>query len=437
MKMRKRWLVTVYATAASLCSYGSEPLRLSLQQLFNIAEAHNASIQSYKTAVEEANEGIDVAKVSRLPDFEAAASVSYLGNVQIWDRTLKNRLTAKTPHFGNNFALMARQTIYSGGAITSGIRMARLNKEMTEVEAEENRLRVRFLLTGQYLQLHSLRNQETVFNLNIALTDTLISQTRHRMEQGIALENDITRYELQRENLLLGRTRIKDAQSIISHQLTTTLGMDTTIQILTDDNFTVSLHPGESESEWQQTAVQNNIALQKADIGTRMAEQNVQLQRAERLPKVALTAENHFDGPVTFEIPTLDKNINYWCIGVGVTYNLSSLWKNDKSLRKAHTAVRHSQQRQREATEALENAIQAAYTNYLTAFAELNAQQKSVELALQNYRVIQKRYENGLALITDMVDAANVKVDAELALVCARINVIYNYYQLKYVSNTL
>ena len=99
--------------------------------------------------------------------------------------------------------------------------------------------------------------------------------------------------------------------------------------------------------------------------------------------------------------------------------------------------MRHSQQRQREATEALENAIQAAYTNYLTAFAELNAQQKSVELALQNYRVIQKRYENGLALITDMVDAANVKVDAELALVSARINVIYNYYQLKYVSNTL
>ena len=64
-------------------------------------------------------------------------------------------------------------------------------------------------------------------------------------------------------------------------------------------------------------------------------------------------------------------------------------------------------------------------------------QQKSVELAVQNYRVIQNRYENGLALITDMVDAANVKLDAELALVSARINVIYNYYQLKYISNTL
>ena len=60
-----------------------------------------------------------------------------------------------------------------------------------------------------------------------------------------------------------------------------------------------------------------------------------------------------------------------------------------------------------------------------------------MELATQNYRIIQNRYTEGLALITDMVDAANVKLDAELALVNARINVIYNYYQLKYISNTL
>ena len=437
MSSRKRWLVAVFATAASLCANGREPLKVSLQQLFDIAEGHNASIQSFRTAIVEASEGVSVAKAARLLDVEATASVSYLGNVQIWDRPLKNRFTATTPHFGNNFALMARQTVYSGGAITSGIRMAKLNQKLAEVEAEENRQRVRFLLTGHYLQLHNLRHQETVFNQNIALADTLILQTRHRMEQGVALENDITRHELQRENLLLGRARVRDAQRIISHQLTTALGLDTAIVILPDDDFVAELSPKESEAEWQQAAVLNHTGLQKADIGTRMAEQRVRLQRAELLPKVALVAEDHFEGPVTFEIPTLDKNINYWYVGVGVTYNFSSLWKHNKSLRQARTAVHHSQQQQREASEEVENAIQAAYTNYLTAFTELNTQQKSVELAVQNYRVIQNRYENGLALITDMVDAANVKLDAELALVSARINVIYNYYQLKYISNTL
>ena len=437
MIQKRRWLTTLFVVARVLCAQAQEPLRMTLQQLFATAESHNASIQSFQTAVEEAEDGIEAARVAWRPDIEATAAVSYMGNVKIWDRPLKNKFTAETPHFGNNFALMARQTVYSGGAITSSIRLARLGREMAEVEAEENRQRVRFLLTGHYLQLHNLRNQEEVFDQNIALTETLIHQTRKRMEQGVALQNDLTRHELQLENLRLGRARVQDAQRIISHQLATTLGLDSAVTILPQEDFTAMECPQEGEPLWQQLAAANHTGLQKAALGTRMAEQKVQLERSERLPKVALVAEDHFDGPVTFEIPTLDKNINYWYVGVGVSYNFSSLWKNSKRLRQARTAVRHSQDRQREATEGVENAIQAAYTNYLTSFTELETQQKSVELAAQNYRIIQNRYDNGLALITDMVDAANVKLDAELALVSARINVIYNYYQLKYLSNTL
>ncbi len=437
MKKRSRWLVAVCATANVLCATAQEPLRMTLQQIFTTAETHNASISSFKTAIKEAEDGVAASHSARLPDLEATASVSYLGNVNIWDRPFKNRFTAETPHFGNNFAVMARQTVYSGGAISSGIRQAKLGHEMARVEAEENRQRVRFLLTGHYLQLHNLHNQEEVFNQNIALTETLISQTRSRMEQGVALQNDITRHELQLEQLRLGRARVQDAQRIISHQLTTAIGIDTTVVIVPQEEFHTELCPTDGEAEWQLLATSNNTTLQKALIGTKIAEEKVKTERSERLPKVALVAEDHFDGPVTFEIPTLDKNINYWYVGVGVSYNISSLWKRNKHLKQARTAALHSQDQQREAREGIENAIQAAYTNYLTSFTELKTQQKSVELAVQNYRIIQNRYENGLALITDMTDAANVKLDAELALVSARINVIYNYYQLKYISNTL
>ena len=437
MTHERRWLTATFAAASVLCASAQEPLRMTLEQLFATAEAHNASIQAARTDVEEAALGIEAARAAWRPDVEATASVSYMGNVKIWDRPLRNKFTAATPHFGNNFALMARQTVYSGGAISSGIRMAELGRKMAETEAEENRQRVRFLLTGHYLQLHNLRNQQEVFVQNIALAETLIGQTRRRAEQGIALENDITRHELQLEQLRLGRARVEDAQRIITHQLATVLGVDSTVAILPEDDFSAVLCSQDGEAAWQQTAVAHHTGLQKAAIGTRMAEQKVQLERSERLPKVALVAEDHFDGPVTFEIPTLDKNINYWYVGLGVSYNFSSLWKNNKRMRQARTALVHSQQEQRVAAEGVENAIQAAYTDYLTAFTELRTQEKSVELAVQNYRIIQNRYENGLALVTDMTDAANVKLNAELALVSARINVIYNYYQLKYLSNTL
>ena len=60
-----------------------------------------------------------------------------------------------------------------------------------------------------------------------------------------------------------------------------------------------------------------------------------------------------------------------------------------------------------------------------------------MELADQNYAVVKNRYENDLALLTDMLDASNMKLSADLALENARINVVYSYYKMKYLSHTL
>lgn len=47
------------------------------------------------------------------------------------------------------------------------------------------------------------------------------------------------------------------------------------------------------------------------------------------------------------------------------------------------------------------------------------------------------RYENDLALITDLLDAASQKLDTELQEINAKINIIYHYYKLQYISGTL
>jgi hypothetical protein len=44
---------------------------------------------------------------------------------------------------------------------------------------------------------------------------------------------------------------------------------------------------------------------------------------------------------------------------------------------------------------------------------------------------------NGLALLTDMLDASNIRLAAELNLEDARINLIYCHYKLRYASHTL
>ena len=82
-------------------------------------------------------------------------------------------------------------------------------------------------------------------------------------------------------------------------------------------------------------------------------------------------------------------------------------------------------------------AVQADYIKYLETYDELATLEKSVQLANENYAVIANRYHNEVALVTEMIDASNQLLDAELQLVNARINVIFNYYKLKNTSGNL
>ena len=152
---------------------------------------------------------------------------------------------------------------------------------------------------------------------------------------------------------------------------------------------------------------------------------------------MAIVAAEHLDGPITIEVPTLDNNFNYWYLGIGVKYNISSLFKNNKKLKQARLASRQAHEAHDLAQEQVENAVQANYVNFMTAFTELRTQEKSVELADENYSIVNNRYRNDLALLTDMLDASNMKLSADLALVNARINVVYNYYKMKYITHTL
>ena len=124
-------------------------------------------------------------------------------------------------------------------------------------------------------------------------------------------------------------------------------------------------------------------------------------------------------------------------MGVGIKYNLGSLWQNKHNIRKAKLDHQKSNEQVTLAREGVQNGVQANYVNFLTAFTEVTTQEKQVELAAQNYSVVENRYQNELALLTDMLDASSMKLSADMALVNARITLLYNYYTLKYTTNTL
>lgn len=435
----KTWLI---AFAIILCNLPIHAQTLSqrilnIEEIFNLADKNSISIQSYRTGQQAADEALKAAKAQRLPDISTSLSVSYLGDGRLWDRDFSNATNIPMPHYGNNFALEAQQVIYAGGAINSGIAIAKLEQQIAQLDWHKKRQEIRFLLTGYYLNLYKLNNQEQVIRKNLELTEQVIRNMEAREREGTVLKNDITRYELQRETLKLQLAQVQDASKIMNHQLVTTLHLPEETRIIPDTTLLNQNISALAENDWQQMAKQNNANLQLAILATRISEQKVKLECSERLPQIALVAAEHLDGPVTIEVPALDNNFNYWYVGIGIRYNISSLFKNNRKLKQARLNARRSQEEHMLAMEQTENAVQAGYVNFLTSFTDLQTQEKSVELADENYTVTANRYQNDLALLTDMLDASNMKLTADLGLVNARINLIYNYYKMRYLTHTL
>lgn len=410
--------------------------KMTIGELFTLVESGSKTLRMQKSGVDVSARGIEEAKSKRLPDVGASLQMSYNGNVVMTDRDFGNVKGFSQPHFGNSFALEAQQVVYAGGAIDAGIRLAELQKSMSENAVALTRNQQRFLALGQYLDLYKLDNGIKVYESNIALTDKLIADINTKQQQGMALKNDVTRYELQMEQLKLGMRKLEDQKRILNHQLCNTLGLEG-VMVEPEVDLDRIGDAGIKEADLQSTAAMQSPVIRQSALEMQASDQQLKLAKSEMLPKVALVASENFVGPFNYDVPPIDNNFNVWYVGVGVRYSLSSLFKSNKTVRKAKAQQLQSREAHAVASERVNNDMQQAYTIHLQAFVELHTQQKSVELAGQNYKVMNNRYLNQLALVTDMVDASNLKLNAELQEVNARINVAYTYYNIMYVAGNL
>ena len=124
---------------------------MGLEEIFSLADSSSLAIKSAVQDARSADANIKVAKNGLLPDINFSASATYNGNAWMADRDFSNGQSLPSPHFGNNFALEVRQIVYSGGAVSHGIRGAELQADIANLNVTDKRQNVRFLLAGYYL----------------------------------------------------------------------------------------------------------------------------------------------------------------------------------------------------------------------------------------------------------------------------------------------
>lgn len=407
-------------------------LQLTLQEVCEKTIQNSAQLKASQSGIETARQAIRVVKSALSPTIQLSASASYIGNGYLTQRNWSDGQTVEMPHFGNNFAFEASQVVFAGGSIINGIEKAKLQEQLAALQYKQSELDMCFLVTGYYLDLYKLLNQREVFVKNIEQTELLIEEIKNREVQGMALFSDVTRHELRLQSLKLALIEVDNRRSIINQQLLITMGLPDSVQIIPHASvIEIPLTENNAESLLLQ-AQQHLPSLQAAAKNREIASKEVRLAKSDYYPQIGIFANNHYDGPIMIEVPVINQNFDYWMVGVGLTYNLSSTYKTPRKVALAKQAEKTAQYQEEVAFSETKKAVYAAYTLYQEAFKKYEVYETNLRLAQENYEIINNRYLHDLVLITEMLDAQTTLLNAQLELVNAKIDIVYKYHALMY-----
>lgn len=406
---------------------------MTIDELFQRVEQSNVEVKAAKKDVNISQQQERVAEAKRLPDIGLEAGVKYLGDATLLDRNFTNAERAPMPHLGNSLSVTLYQPLYAGGEIKAGIQKSKYQTQIASTDLKIVTDNIKIAVLECYLNLLKNRNLLNVYDENIRLTQELLSEMKVRSQQGIVLSNDVTRYELNLSNLKYDRNTVSNAVDHLNYNLLVYLDLKqgTTIEPNLDPT-SISL-PAVSLAQWKQEA-EGSPKMKRMDLAYSQSKTEEKLALSKMRPTVGITAGNNLEGPITICMPVLDNNLNDWWVGVKFSFNLSSLYKEKHSLNAARIKTAKVVDDRDAQKRTIDRQVDQVYKAYQEACEQIETQKKNVELAQENYRIVKQRYGADLSLLTDMLDASTAKLDAEVRLVNARVDAVFYYYQLKYIS---
>ena len=430
------WIFCLFFSGSLV--YAQEPVqkKITIENLFLLVVENNPSLSVSKTDVKVAEQAVKVSKDMRLPDVNFNASALYIGDGTILDKDFSNATKVELPHFGNTFSIEATQLIWKGNVVRNTIQIKSLQEDLATLSYLSNEQNIKLLALGYYLDLYKLQNQASVYRENIELAEQRIRNINRFYDQGMVTRNDVIRGELQISNLNLALQVIENNMQILNRQLTVALGLPEETQIIADDSVS-SEHPEILLLERYQNDAQNHPSVLRTQKAVEIFETSEKITKTERMPALVAFAGNTLQRPITTTSPVLDMYSHGWNVGLSLNFNIGSLYKTSKKIQLNNYETERAKAQAKEVEQMVGIGINTAYVKYNEAITQNKTIEKNRELADENYRIMESKYNNQLAILLDMIDASNAKLDAELQHTNSEINIVFAYYKLLKESGKL
>lgn len=413
-----------------------EKKNLSLDEAVQLGIQNSKNLKIDAAKIEEATADLLEAKNRQLPELKVSGSYMYLPikpNVNIkLGGSASGAAGGPEIHQVVYGSANLSVPIYSGGRIKYGIQSAKYLVEASKLSTENDKTAIAYNVAQAYNNLFKANQSIKVFEENLNASQKR-DETFLKMENnGLIARNDRLKANLQTSNIELQLLEAKNNYNIANINMDLLLGLPETTEIEVDQNYIEEGSEVKPVDFYVNEARENRKDLQALVQQRKAAELGTKAAKAENLPSIAFTG-----GYVAADIPKFLTVYNAINVGVGISYNLSNIWKENSSLRQSQ-----AREKQLAATDELLNDnikldVNREYQNTDFSKKRIAVFEKSAEQANENFRITKNKYDNGLATMTELLDADAAQIAANVGVINAKADAALAYRKLLQTTGTL
>jgi outer membrane protein TolC len=437
MRIKVEGLLFIFSFL-SLQVHAQEKKTLNLKEAIELSIQSNKELKISQAKIEEAAAALKEAVEQQLPDAKVSGSYLRLNSANV---DLKTN-TGSSGSGGSGTSPKVSQAayglvnvslpVYSGGRIRYGIESSGFLEQAAKSDAEDDRDEVIQNTIEAFANLFKAKSAVSLVKENLVQSQRREKDLGNMEKNGLLARNDFLKAQLQTSNTELNLLDAENNLQLANIKMDLMLGLPATTELVIDTAGIERKNDSRVLDDYLHAALSSRKDIAAIDYRKKAAESGVRSVKGELYPGIALTA-----GYIAADIPHVLSVTNAIDVGVGVSYNIASLWKNKAKVQQAEAKVRQLAIAESIIDDNITLQVNKSYLSLLSYRKKIDVYFKAVQQAQENYRIVKNKFDNSLATTAELIDADVAQLQARLSYTLARADAFVAYHKLLQTAGIL
>ncbi|WP_256999192.1 TolC family protein [Megasphaera elsdenii] len=393
---------------------------LNLPKTVQMALDYNRDIKNSQYALKKAEYAINQAQAGKKPtvDYNFGAQRSRATDAATYSRAASLMGSANSISNAFSNGISVNIPLYTGGLVEGQIDVAKLGKTNAQEEILRVEQATKYSAIEGYYGLLAYQELQGVYHEAVDNLQGHLDNVQAQYNVGTKAKVDVLSSDVSLANAKTTAITADNNVAIAESNLNNILGLplETKLNLadhqLPFDTYNISLQ------EAMDYAMKYRPEVLQAAIAVQEAERSIDIADAGNKPTVAITGGNDW-ADNTF--PGIDANKRSWKVAAGVTYNFYDGGATKAKVNQAKQDLLVARETEQKTRESVQLQVKQAYLNIRSAAQKVEETQTVVDQARENYRIQNIRYQAGVGINLDVLDA-------QLSLNQAQVNHIQALY---------